>query len=362
MSALRMMAERIRSAPNPIAKGREVLLEEYAKTSGVQETRVSVSAEFELKRSMVVQAAYESLFGGLTAFSGLWLEVADLPPEIISATEASAASMAGGLASALRKISPRSLETADYILRADIEAKAMGRERYLGSIRRHVPGVGYAVSVRKRYHENQDSFALLDNDGRKTFILGDGCGSAKYASLASHLAVREAAAKSCNGIDSRAICEISRLMKSLLNDEVVRAAAGENGDSGISTLIAGLVESGRTRVFKVGDSIPFISYNDAEIDLLEMLANDFLMRGVIGQGNDLQENEVEVYEREEGRLVLTSDGVTNYLADAAVEIARLTSLSTDPVIVGECLLRSVLRNQIAWNHSDDVTILVQDGT
>jgi len=354
-SALRKLADSVRSAPDPVRKGREVLLDEYRRIGGVHETSVALSAGFELIRSIVAQAAYEALGPGTG-----WLRAVELEAEMDDASKACGEHLRNGLANIFMRAYPEESNSPALGFRRALELEAISPYRFLGSTRMHVPGLGYAVSVRKRYAENQDSYRICSFGRRKAFVFGDGCGSARFASLASHLAVREALWKSANGIGRAGVCDISETVAAMLNDEKVRALGGNGLNTGISTLLVGLTENGRSKVFKVGDSIPFMVWNDGDADMLEELAVDRVMRSVIGTAGTLVESSVEEYERESGRMVLTSDGITNYLDDCPKEIARWTTLSDDPVIISERLMRSVLRNQMAYNHSDDATIIVED--
>jgi serine/threonine protein phosphatase PrpC len=354
-SALRKLADSVRAAPDPVRRGREILLEEYRKTGGVCEADVRLSAAFELIRSIIVQAAYEAMGPGSS-----WLGAAELEPEMLAASAACGEHLKNGLASCIVRAFPDEIGSSENNQRRALELDAISMKRFLGSTRAHVPGVGYAVSVRKRYAENQDSFGLCSFGKRRAFIFADGCGSARFAALASHLAVLEACGRSANGIDRRGICEINEKVAALLNCERIRGLDDPGKASGISTLLVGLSENGRSKVFKVGDSIPFIVWNDGEADLLEVLSEHYEMRTVIGWPGGLAESQVEESEREGGRLVLTSDGITNILADASSEISRWTTLSHDPVIISERLMRSVLRAQIASGWADDATIIVED--
>ncbi|MFH0884396.1 MAG: protein phosphatase 2C domain-containing protein [Candidatus Micrarchaeota archaeon] len=355
--SLRKLADSVRRAPDPVRRGREVLLEEYRKTGGVGETEVKRSAAFEIIRSIIVQAAYETM-----GPDSSWLSIADLGPEMDEASRACGEHLKNGLASSILRAFPSDIGSAENNLRRALELEAICPKRFLGSTRMHMPGVGYAVSVRKRYAENQDSFRLCSFNNRKAILFADGCGSARFASLASHLAVLEAFGVSANGIDRRSICGINEKVAALLNSDSIRSLGEPGMDSGVSTLLIGISENGRSKVFKVGDSIPFIVWNDAEGDVLEALADTYEMRTVIGRAGSLAESEIEEHERETGRLVFTSDGVTNFLADASSEINRWTMLSHDPVIISERLMRSVLRSQLAWGFADDATIIVEDNS
>lgn len=353
--ALRPLAESIRNARDPVRKAREVLVEEYRKTGGVCEKDAARSACFEIVRSVAVQSAYEALGPG-----PLFVRAGEFDAEMADAADACREYLGNGLAHSIIEKYPDALGRPETAARTGLEIEAISPYRFLGSTRTHVAGLGYAVSVRKRYAENQDTYRICSFGQRKAYILADGCGSARFAAIASHLAVREALWKSANGIGRKSICEISEMVAAMLNDPSVRSLGEPGLNTGVTTLLVGLSENGRSRMFKVGDSIPFMSWTDGEAAMLEEISPDREMHTIIGNGNTLVEDAIEENERESGRIILTSDGVTNFLSDAQAEIHRFASLSRDPIIIAERLIRSVLRSHIVWGYSDDATIVVED--
>jgi serine/threonine protein phosphatase PrpC len=153
---------------------------------------------------------------------------------------------------------------------------------------------------------------------------------------------------------------MSRYIAWLLNDTGLLKTNGGSVENGTTTLVAALVEDGRSRVLKVGDSLALRTYTSGGQGVAEVLSESFELRYALGQQNAPGDNAVESFEREGGRLVLVSDGVFNYLTDPVADIARWSMLSGDAVFIAEKVVRSVLRNQAQWGYADDVTIVVQD--
>src|SRR4030095_2738293 len=183
------------SSKDPIAKGREVLLEAYRKTDSVTDDRIQVMAVFENLRSMVAEAAYEALRG--TSDSGRWIEATEIRLEAEDAKEQEWYARKCGLEHSLKLLGPERLNDKGNRARLDIEKAVNGYWRFLGSLRQHIPGVGYAVTVRKRkpYNGmpclNQDTF-LMAKQGEETFFsVSDRCGSARFSLHAGPLASHE---------------------------------------------------------------------------------------------------------------------------------------------------------------------------
>ncbi|NYZ73896.1 protein phosphatase 2C domain-containing protein [Candidatus Micrarchaeota archaeon] len=356
-----VLAKSISEAKEPLTKGKELLLERYMKTAGVRETSVRSAAEFEIVRSHIVQAMYEAMRQDTidTACGGTaWLEAAALGPEIAEANAQRARFLSDGLGQRLRDSQPPEVvRRDDRQLRIRIEDNAIGYARFLGSVRQYVPGVGYAVSVRKRNGENQDSFVLSCEKGRKMLAIADGCGSAKFSAIASHMAVREMRWSEAPGITKRQISKASKDIAWLLNDDAVLNGCAMNGTT---TLVVALLGDERSRVLKIGNSLAFWVRKGDDGAAIGVLDKGPGPGPAVGQRQPLAETDIEEYALEGGRIVLTSDGVTNYLADSAAEIKRWSSLADDPVFIAERLLRSVLTRQVECDHADDVTIVVQD--
>jgi serine/threonine protein phosphatase PrpC len=347
--AREVIRETIRKSRNPVATAKSLLLDEYSRTEGVSDIRVEVTANFEFLRSVLVQAVYErlSLEGDRTG----WLEAGRLDVEAEEAEEMRWHRMRDGIGYYLKNLKSSHFDEKKIMELAAIDEEAVTYKRFLGSYRQYVPGVGYAVSVRKRSLENQDSFLIYGDSERKVFSVADGCGSDRFAAIASHLGTRELARR--NGITRTDIVQISNFIAETANPiEFVRT---NRSGLATSTITVGITDKTGRRVLKVGDSIAFASY-EGIVERLEL--NQELLT-VIGYPG-LQEYHVEHYGIADAQLILTSDGLTNYCPNADFAIAMTTAVASDPVIVGEKLLRSALRNNMDWGHSDDITIVVEE--
>ncbi|MEW6036629.1 MAG: protein phosphatase 2C domain-containing protein [Candidatus Micrarchaeota archaeon] len=346
---LRAVASRIRESGNPLAAGKELLLEEFRKTCGVRDARLDVTASFEILRSLVVQTIYE-----VSCQPGMeWLEAGSVEPESVQAKLERALYLDGeGLGKACA--GAEWLTDGEKARLAMLEDRAMGHERFLGSYRSYLAGAGYAVSVRKRSSHNQDSFALYANGASSAIAVADGCGSDRFSAIASHMSAARAVSP---GLDKAAVCALSAEIAHLFNGTLMVSAL-KSGSS--STLVAGSAAGRARRVLKVGDSMAYRLAVVGDGMHAETLADTAELRNVIGQVALLRESEVEEHSREGGRLVLVSDGVTYYLQDAASRIGHWAGLTDDPVFLAEKIVRSALRNQAEWGHADDVTVIVQD--
>ncbi|HSB47152.1 MAG TPA: protein phosphatase 2C domain-containing protein [Candidatus Bilamarchaeum sp.] len=333
----------ISKSDNPLGKARELLTEEYRKTGGASDIRVPVCAAFEIRRSIAVQAAYERMSGTE------WLGAGLIGPEMEDAEEMRWYRMQDGAGFFLKGVPDGVLDANAKARLIALDQEAVTPERFLGSFRVYAPGVGYAVTARKRLLENQDSF-LVRGGGRKILAVADGCGSERFSALASHMCVRELAALDDAG--AKDVVSISGKVAAMIN---TRGIIGHCGGLGTSTLLAAVSSGGGKRVFKVGDSIGFAAYEG----VVEELSKDREMRNVIGYPG-LGEENVECYAADGGQIVLTSDGATNYIPEIDILLSRITAITTDAVIVAERLLRAALANQAAWGHSDDVTIVVEE--
>jgi len=338
---------RIWKSGNPAKIAREVLHEEYHRGLGVLEGRASESAEFELLRSSLVQSVYE--INCIQSSAPDWLGTSMIEQERVDAVRACQHALSNGTGSLCDSKS----ETASGARRSRM-MEAMDGRRFLGSYRIRVPGLGYAISVRKRDTENQDSFAM--NGGRDSghLTLADGCSSTPLAAIASHIAAKEL---SYGELSRGRICAISAMVADALFDREDQRFAPSYGYGGSSTLLAARLGGGRGTLLRVGDSIAYRMPGTGES--LEAMAKSAELIHVIGQP-DLRLENVEDFEWEGGRIILTSDGITNYLDDACREIGRLAAICRDSVILAENIIRSVLRYQMIVGHGDDATIVVQD--
>ncbi len=336
------VAEALRSASDPFTRGRSILLDQYRRTGGALDRRVSVTARYEYMKSLVVQTAYE-LLGG---YGGVWLKAGQLEEEMRDAESMSALYRE-------QCYSQYAIGENAGRMGALIAHPSAGPERFLGSSRRFLPGVGYAVSVRKRDSMNQDSFLLEDSPA----ILGvaDGCSGSLFSAVASMEAVASLAASrhSVASDPIRAICELSGRIAEMLNERSLSWAG-----SGFSTLTLALPAPGRTRFYKVGDSLPFYGFGSPGSMAVECVSCEGGLANILG--TELERAMVERHERGVGTAVLTSDGVTNYLQDCGCVIRRALDATGDAVIAAETVLRAVLRNQMALDQADDTTIVMQD--
>ncbi len=342
---LNEIASALRSAPDPVAKGRSILLDEYRKTEGVLDLRVGVMARYELVKSMVVQSAYE-MMGGT---GGLWLEAGRLDEEMRDAERMSA--LYREQASALY-----AAEDPGRRVRSLIAHPSSDPERFCGSSRLFVPGVGYGASVRKRDTMNQDSFLI--EDGPPLLAVADGCSGSMFSAAASLEAVsRLAALKRQASLDPvGTICGISGHIAGMLNDAAVMEILKAGG--GYTTLTLALPGAVRTRFYKVGDSMPFLGVDCAGRKAVECVSNVDGLHNVLG--TELDGAMVEGYVKSPGTAVLTSDGVTNYLEGYIGKIRKALDATGDAVIAAETILRAVLRKNMDVEFSDDTTIVIGD--
>ncbi len=342
----------IRDCAHPKAAAKGILLEEYRRGGGVAGRDVAASAAFEELRSFVVQTLYELECTGM--LPGGALAAVEIEQERQEALRECGSRMRDGIAGWLRSRGA-DLSDPDNRWRLSCEIQALDGKRYLGSHRRFVPGIGYAVSVRKRESENQDSFLLCGAPEEPVLALADGCSSTPFASIASHLSAIES---SIGELSRERICAISAMVSMMLNEGDMQDAGLRDGYGGSSTLLAARINGGRGRLLRVGDSIAFRSPGVGGIRA-ETLALETELITAIGQPF-LRPESVEEFEWSGGRLILTSDGITNYLLNAREEIGRIASSCGDAVFIAERIIRSVLRNQMEWGHCDDATIVVQD--
>ncbi len=346
-SQLRAMALSLRGGKDQLAKGRELLIEEYGKARAPADFPVRAMAGYELAKSMVLQSLYEE-------GAGQWLAAGDIAAERADAEEELAWYRSDGMEGALRRAG-LSLDDPENMERAMLDMESSGIVRFIGSVRACVPGLGYAISVRKRDTMNQDSF-IIEGGSPALFAVADGCSGSAFPAMASHLAVRSLSRMRAGLLsDPRGtICAISSRISSLLADDRMRAALGVS-DGGCTTLTACLPGAGKA--YKVGDSLPFRA-NLGGPTGVECISAQHSLVAVVGTG--LAPDAVEELDAGGGQVVLTTDGITNYLPDFAARLARLMDITTDPVMIAENVIRAVLRNQAEWGHADDATIIVQD--
>ncbi len=339
---LSQIAQAMRHSSDPVAKGRDILLDEYGKTFGAMDCRVHVMAEFECVRSMVVQTAYE-LMGGT---DGRWLSSGELDEELRDATEASilyrqrCASCFGG-----------DRRLMELVAHASSDPPA-----FLGSARRFVPGAGYGISVRKRDSLNQDRFLI--EGGPSMLAVADGCSGSTFSAVASAETVRRLSHLP-RPLGPETLAALSRLSSELgrmLNAPEIVAALGAGG--GYTTLTIAMPGRSGTKFYKVGDSMPFLAFQAASGFAVESVSPVSALEHAVG--GELDPGCVEAYELGPGTAILTSDGVTNFLDDHLARMRKAMDATGDAVIAAETILRAVLRNNIVLDAADDTTIVIAD--
>ncbi|MFN7990783.1 MAG: protein phosphatase 2C domain-containing protein [Candidatus Micrarchaeia archaeon] len=352
---LQRYSQMVRESRDPIAKGKEVLAEQYERTAGVADTDVDRCARFELLRSAVLQAVYESLGG--SAELKAWLEAGRIGYELAGAKAHGIYHREHGMEEELRKTIPDRCSESISQIRIRADNDAIDQSRFMGALRMHEPGFGYAVSVRKREAHNQDSF-LLDQEAGAAGV-ADGIGSLRFSAIASHLSLKRAAQMAKSGLGRREICAISDEIACIINDQDLYSLS-EGAIAGSTTMAVGVLGSRSSDVFKVGDSLPFRVIEGPQGPAIEMISQVTGIRALIGQSYPLEEDDVERFHENGGMLIFTTDGVTNYIPGFLERAQRIVSLTDDPVFIAEILLRTVLRNQAEWLHCDDTTIVVTE--
>ncbi|MCI0563092.1 MAG: hypothetical protein MN733_31830, partial [Nitrososphaera sp.] len=161
------ISDAIRKSCNPVAAAKKLLIEEYRKTEGVNDIRVDVTAALELRRSLVVQAVYERMTIGGEKTG--WLEAGRIELEDEEAHETRWYRMRDGIGFYLKNLNSEFFDERRRSELSALDDEAVTYKRFLGSYRQYVPGVGYAVSVRKRFLENQDSFLVFGDGERRLF-------------------------------------------------------------------------------------------------------------------------------------------------------------------------------------------------
>jgi serine/threonine protein phosphatase PrpC len=357
---LKTIADAVARSRDPVAAGRQVLLDAYKRTEGIRESDIRRAAVFELVRSAVMQAAYEATEGppGFTEWPGNMV----LPEEFAEASAVRQEYLRTGVRRFIADRFPERQRSELNRLRVALDIEANSTERFLGSTRMYVPGVGYAVSIRKRDALNQDSFMLAERKGAVMLGIADGCGSQVFASLASYMSVERAVQRSEMLFKNpkKEICGISDEIAGVVNAPDMHFSTNGHG-GGASTLILGISKGNDRKVFRVGDSIGFRVFSPRGITpRVEVLKIVDGLHQVMGQTAHLYPNEVEEHASDGGQLILTSDGVTNYVDDAAKFILGIAKLTGNCVLMAERIVREVLKRQIEDNDADDATVIVQD--
>ncbi len=359
---LKKIGADINQSSNPVKTGRQVLFDNYIRTGGVAERNVRAAAVFELVRSKAVQAVYEETTGA--SVDRDWPHNMILSEELDEAVRIRDTYLEVGMQSLIIDTFPGLVGSDLNMLRMALDREANSVERFLGSVRRYVPGVGYSITIRKRYMINQDSYLMGSSGDAVLLGVADGCSSELFASLASYLSVRRIMQQSDRFLlnPKETLCEISTEIASILNSPDLTGALGGRW-GGNSTLTVGVSRNDERHVLKVGDSTGFrICRLPGDEPTVEVLNLHEGLSSVMGQAIPLHEDDIEDYGGYRGQLVLTTDGVTGFLEDTAGLLRRLGKLTSNCVMIAERVVREVLKRQIEADHADDVTIVVQDAT
>ncbi|MDD5172494.1 MAG: hypothetical protein PHF60_05680 [Candidatus ainarchaeum sp.] len=344
---------------DPVARGKQVLLDAYKRTEGIGDTSIRRAALFELVRSKVIQAVYEATEGP-PGFRE-WPQNMILKEELDDAVRARMEYLKSGMRSVVAGNFPTTRDSRLNTLRIALDLEANSVERFLGSTRRYMPGVGYAVSIRKRDLINQDSFALGYHNGAKFMGVADGCGIQRFSSIASYMSLQRAIERSGPFLlDPKAvICDISSEITDILNSPDMKTALGRHG-GGSSTLSIGISRDEEQKILRVGDSIGFRIYSNHGVGpKVEALQLGDELDLVMGHWRPLRTEDIEEHSRKGGQLVLTTDG-TDFIKDIPGLLVKLAVLTDNCVLIAERIVREVLRIQIETNQADDVTVVVQE--
>jgi len=359
-ASLKTIADLVVRSKDPVTTGRQVLVDAYSRTGGLGETDIRKAAVFELVRSRIIQSVYEATEGQSVFVK--WPHNMILNNELDEAVQARTAYLCSGMRGFLAGKFPQQNGSKLNTIRMALDVEANQVERFLGSTRRYVPGVGYAVSIRKRHAPNQDSYLLGRSDGAALMGVADGCGSQVFSSLASHMSLQRAMESGGMFLQDpkKTICGISSEIATIVNTkEMTDAFDGHGG--GTSTLLIGISRENERSVFRVGDSIGFrvfkLNGSGPRVEVLKIVDG---LEHVMGQWNPLHADQVEQHSRGNGQLVLTSDGVTNFIGNTAGFILGLAQKTSNCVLMAERIAREALKGQIDKNEADDVTVIVQE--
>jgi hypothetical protein len=215
------LSETISASKEPLKTAKSILLEQYRKTDGAGDIRVGVTANFEMVRSLVFQAVHECIGDPTLA----WLGELALEQEVEEAREMAWYRQRDGIEFALRSAPKNGIDERILRMVYDLDRTVSDQRRFLGSVREYVQGVGYAISVRKRYGENQDSF-VLGREGEWALLgIADGCGGGQFSSIASHSILEEL--KKRGGINKKDIISISDVLAESLNHHTIVTHLGK---------------------------------------------------------------------------------------------------------------------------------------
>jgi len=335
-------------------------MRQYSATHGPAEKCVLSSARFEAFRSCLIETAYD--LSKDHGKKGTWLGYGIIKEEIEQCMRAASQHLENnGLEKSLRQYSWSGIDLALNERRLALEKDTMDYKRFMGSVRVHIPGIGYAISIRKRVKHNEDSFLMAQSPDCKVLAVCDGLGAGAISALASHLMVKRLGERLAYAVkDMRSFfISTSGLMSVLLNNPIITMLQQSRG-YGMTTATT-LVSSGEAeKVTYIGDSIAFRIVQNGTRPHVEQIGGNEKLKTVIGS-HSFADSDIHEEMRKGGRYVITSDGITNLLDAPVDDIRKVFSETSDSVKAGEAIVRKVLANQIVTGKDDDATIIVQDG-
>lgn len=345
-------ARDLNKSKNPTVAGRKLLVEGYRRMK--ESTDEQCHLHFELFRSMVIQRVYET--GGDD-----WLTATSIPEELEDSERYRRTYLEKDGMNLFARKHLRSSSNDLNSARVLWDRKANVPGRFMGSLRRHIPGVGYAVSVRKSFGMNQDSFLICTNGGQRIYAVSDGCGSQRFASIASHASLQRIRDRSHEVVEKPVIiiCEISNSIAKILNTYEAVAASGGKG-LGTATLSLALRKKTEGKIYKLGDSFPFIRHNGGNV--VERIGNEGSLVWVMGQQYPLTPENIEEYRRDSGQIILVTDGITNTIQGVRIILEDFFKNLRDNVIVAERLVRTALLRSIKTGFEDDMTVVIEEKT
>lgn len=340
-------AKNIQNARNPFERGRAVLSEGYGEFLGT--SNFMDALRFEMLRSVVVQRLYE------INDRDDWLDVAKVDEEIKTAKrERRRFCSNAGIAEFMRRYPLDDEITRDLL---SLGRKANSYSRFLGSVRQHVPGVGYAISVKKKHGPNQDSFLVQDG----MLAVADGTGSEKFSAMASHLVmlrIRERK-EELQKQPGATIHSISREVGDMMSVGG-RLSVMSNEILGSTTLSVALLEGNRNSIYIIGDSLAFLKLDHDGKPVIEQIGRTKMPYWVLGHAYKLGDKPIEHFERIGKPLILTTDGITQRVKRTNLALERFFTSMTESVRVAERIIRLALRNSMRTGMTDDMTIVIQE--
>jgi len=340
-------AKTIQRSRRPFEKGKELLSEGYREFLGTEDFMDAL--RFEMLRSAVVQRLHDLSEGDD------WICAAKLDEEVAAAKRQRRRFYSSAGISAFVKEHSINREMTGRLI--SLGRKVNTYTRFLGSVRHYVPGVGYAVSIKKRHGPNQDSFLLQ----KGLMAVADGTGSEKFSAMASHMAILRLAERRQELQDNpkATIVSINRELTDLMSAGA-KLCIMEEEILGSTTLTLGLIEGARKRIYSLGNSLAFLKHDSCERPVVEQIGMDKHPYWVLGHTYGLDESHIDSHERRGEPLILTTDGITRRIRRTNRSLERFFICVRNNVAVAERLVRLAIRNSLRTGMTDDMTVVIQE--